>query len=107
MRLLEATKEQCADYDKKARHPLNRACSYPSPSTGANYNLIDKVECNLGNRISACKRLNLPAFSHRSFRRMFIVRAIEKGVPVHVIAQWQGHSGRSELILDTYSYCKA
>jgi hypothetical protein len=32
---------------------------------------------------------HLPVFFHRSFRRMFIVRTIEKGVPVHVIAQYQ------------------
>src|SRR5207253_1100855 len=29
---------------------------------------------------AACRRLKLPAYSHRSFRRMFITRAIELGV---------------------------
>jgi integrase len=53
---------------------------------------------------AACKRLKLPPFSHRSFRRMFITRAIEKGVDVKVIAEWQGHKDGGKLILDTYSH---
>jgi hypothetical protein len=35
---------------------------------------------------------------------MFITRAIEKGVDVKVIAQWQGHQDSGKLILDTYSH---
>ena len=53
---------------------------------------------------AACKRLELPAYSHRSFRRMFITRAIERGVDVKVIAEWQGHRDGGKLILDTYSH---
>jgi integrase len=53
---------------------------------------------------AACKRLKMPAFSHRSFRRMFITRAIERGVDVKVIAEWQGHKDGGKLILDTYSH---
>ena len=53
---------------------------------------------------AACNRLKLPAYSHRSFRRMFITRAIEKGVDVKVIAEWQGHKDGGKLILDTYSH---
>jgi integrase len=52
----------------------------------------------------ACGRLGLPAFSQRSLRRMFITRAIEKGVDVKVIAEWQGHKDGGKLILDTYSH---
>src|SRR5207249_11964206 len=52
----------------------------------------------------ACRRLELPLFSQRSFRRMFITRAIEKGVDVKVIAEWQGHRDGGKLILDTYSH---
>jgi integrase len=52
----------------------------------------------------ACRRLGLPAFSQRSLRRMFITRAIELGVDVKVIAQWQGHRDGGKLILDTYSH---
>jgi integrase len=55
---------------------------------------------------SACKRLKLPACSHRSFRRMFITRAIELGVDVKVIAEWQGHRDGGQLILSTYSHVR-
>jgi integrase len=53
---------------------------------------------------AACKRLKLPAYSHRAFRRMFITRAIERGVDVKVIAEWQGHKDGGKLILETYSH---
>jgi integrase len=52
----------------------------------------------------ACRRLGLALFSQRSLRRMFITRAIEKGVDVKVIADWQGHRDGGKLILDTYSH---
>ena len=35
---------------------------------------------------------------------MFITRAIEKGVDVKVLAEWQGHRDGGKLILDTYSH---
>jgi hypothetical protein len=37
---------------------------------------------------------------------MFITRAIEKGVDVKVVAQWQGHRDGGKLILDTYSHVR-
>ncbi len=52
----------------------------------------------------SCNRLGLPSFTHRSLRRMFITRAIELGVDVKVIAEWQGHRDGGKLILDTYSH---
>jgi integrase len=62
---------------------------------------IDQARKALAN---ACKRLDLPPFTHRSLRRMFITRAIEKGVDVKVIAEWQGHRDGGKLILQTYSH---
>ena len=53
---------------------------------------------------AACKRLRFQNFTHRSLRRMFITRLIEKNVDVKVIAKWQGHRDGGKLILDTYSY---
>jgi integrase len=50
----------------------------------------------------ACKRLGYPPFSQRSLRRMFITNAIQKGVDIRLIAQWQGHRDNGELILRTY-----
>jgi integrase len=52
----------------------------------------------------ACRRLGYPPFSQRSFRRMFITRAIERGVDVKVISLWQCHADGGKLILDTYSH---
>lgn len=49
----------------------------------------------------------MPAYGHRSFRRTFITRAIERGVDVKVIAAWQGHSDGGKLILDTQSHVRA
>ena len=55
---------------------------------------------------AACKRLKLPDYSHRSFRRMFIVRAIKLGVDVKVVSEWQGHRDGGQLILSTYSHVR-
>jgi integrase len=55
---------------------------------------------------ASCRRLGFPSFTHRSLRRMFITRAIEKGVDVKVIAEWQGHRDGGKLILATYSHVR-
>jgi integrase len=55
---------------------------------------------------SACERLSFPGYTSRSFRRLFITTAIERGVDVKVIAQWQGHRDGGKLILDTYSHVR-
>ena len=49
----------------------------------------------------ACRRLNYPAFTPRSFRRAFIIRALEKGIDPRVVAAWQGHRDAT-LILRVY-----
>jgi integrase len=64
---------------------------------------ISEARKALGN---ACKRLGFPNFTHRSLRRMFITRAIELGVDVKVIADWQGHRDGGMLILRTYSHVR-
>jgi integrase len=56
---------------------------------------------------NACKRLGFPQFTHRSLRRMFITRAIERGIDVKVISEWQGHRDGGRLILATYSHVNA
>lgn len=53
---------------------------------------------------AACKRLELPAYSQRAMRRMFITRAIQKRIDVKTIAEWQGHKDGGKLILDTYGH---
>jgi integrase len=52
----------------------------------------------------ACRRLGYAAFSQRSLRRMFITRAIQLGIDVKTISEWQGHKDGGKLILDAYSH---
>jgi integrase len=54
----------------------------------------------------ACKRLGFPQFTHRSLRRMFVTRALEKGIDVQTIAKWQGHRDSGQLILSTYGHVR-
>lgn len=53
---------------------------------------------------AACRRLRMPSYSQRSLRRMFITRALQKGIDVKTIAKWQGHKDGGKLILSTYSH---
>jgi integrase len=55
---------------------------------------------------NACARLEFPAFSHRSLRRMFITRALEIGIDVQTIARWQGHRDSGQLLLKTYAHVR-
>jgi integrase len=52
---------------------------------------------------NACRRLTFPAFSQRSFRRMFVTEALRKGISVKILADLQGHTDGGKLILQTYS----
>jgi integrase len=65
-----------------------------------------KIESARKALANACRRLGLPSFTHRSLRRMFVTRAIEKGIDVKVIAEWQGHQDGGKLILQTYSHVR-
>ena len=52
---------------------------------------------------NACKRLNLPKYSARAFRRMFVTRCLELGIDAQTIASWQGHRDGGQLILRVYA----
>jgi integrase len=52
---------------------------------------------------AACQRLNLPKYSARAFRRMFITRCLELGIDAQTIASWQGHRDGGQLILKVYA----
>jgi len=52
---------------------------------------------------AACKRLNLPKYSARALRRMFITRCLELGIDAQTIASWQGHRDGGQLILKVYA----
>jgi integrase len=55
----------------------------------------------------ACARLSFPNFTQRSLRRFFITNAIERGVDVQTISQWQGHADGGKLILEIYGHVRA
>jgi len=78
---------------------LERLCDGKAHDEGV-FKILDAKKALAG----ACRRLGYPSFSQRSLRRMFITRAIEKGVDVKVIAEWQGHRDGGKLILETYSH---
>ncbi|MEO6053705.1 MAG: tyrosine-type recombinase/integrase [Chthoniobacterales bacterium] len=53
---------------------------------------------------AACHRLDFPHFTLRSLRRMFITRALMRGVDVQTASRWQGHSDGGALLLRTYAH---
>jgi integrase len=64
---------------------------------------------------SACLRLGFirqkgdrgtARYSSRSLRRLFITMALERGVDVGVVADWQGHKDGGKLILSTYRHAR-
>lgn len=67
--------------------------------------LLDISECKHALE-SACRKLGYPHFTQRSLRRMFITDALERGVDVKTISEWQGHRDGGKLILDTYSHIR-
>ena len=83
----------------QVRPLLERLCEGKAHDEGM-FRISDAKKALAG----ACRRLGYPPFSQRSLRRMFITRAIERGVDVKVIAEWQGHKDGGKLILDTYSH---
>ncbi|HEY6675654.1 MAG TPA: tyrosine-type recombinase/integrase [Terrimicrobium sp.] len=78
------------------------ASAHNSSPNSKVFSVVDAKKALAG----ACARLKLPNYSSRAFRRLFITTAIERGVDVKVIAQWQGHQDGGKLILDTYSHVR-
>jgi integrase len=83
----------------QARPLLEKLCKEKS-----NGDYVFKLRDGKKALAGACRRLNLPPFTQRALRRMFVTHAIERGVDVKVIAEWQGHKDGGKLILSTYSH---
>lgn len=62
---------------------------------------VDDVKKGL---VNACKRLGLPQYSPRDFRKARIVSFLRKGISVETIAKWQGHKDNGVLIRKTYAW---
>lgn len=88
---------------ERRRVAAAKACGHASPPPDMKVFEVADAKKALA---AACARLNLPKYSSRAFRRMFITTALERGVDVKVVAQWQGHRDGGKLILDTYSHVR-
>jgi len=89
---------------EKRRDAAAEASGLPSPAPDMKVFRVADAKKALA---AACRRLNVPNYSSRAFRRMFITTALERGVDVKVVAEWQGHRDGGKLILDTYSHVRA
>ena len=86
----------------QARPLIEKLCDGKKP-----HQHLFEINQARGALANACKRLDYPQYTQRGLRRMFITRAIEKGIDVKVIAQWQGHKDSGVLILQTYSHVRS
>ena len=55
---------------------------------------------------NACKKAELPNFTHHNMRHYFCSNAIEAGVNFKVIAGWLGHSDGGVLVAKTYGHLR-
>lgn len=55
---------------------------------------------------SACRKANLPDFTHHTLRHYFVSNAIEAGVDFKVIASWVGHKDGGILVAKTYGHLR-
>jgi integrase len=53
---------------------------------------------------NACRRLQMPAYSPRDFRKARIVDLLRKGITPETLSKWQGHRDNGVLIRRTYSW---
>lgn len=54
----------------------------------------------------ACKKANLPDFTHHTLRHYFVSNAIEAGVDFKTIAAWVGHKDGGLLVAKTYGHLR-
>jgi integrase len=55
---------------------------------------------------SACRRLNLPHFSHHDFRHFFATTCIESGVDIPTLSRWLGHKDGGALAMRVYGHLR-
>ena len=55
---------------------------------------------------NACKKANLPDFTHHCLRHYFCSNAIEAGIDFKVIAGWLGHKDGGVLVARTYGHLR-
>lgn len=55
---------------------------------------------------TACKKAELPEFTHHSLRHFFVSNAIEVGIDFKTIAAWIGHKDGGLLVAKTYGHLR-
>jgi len=52
----------------------------------------------------ACKKLELPIFTHHDFRHYFATTCIEEGVDIPTVSRWLGHADGGALAMKRYGH---
>lgn len=55
---------------------------------------------------TACKRLELPNFTHHDFRHFFATTCIESGVDIPTISKWLGHKDGGAVAMRVYGHLR-
>ena len=55
---------------------------------------------------TACRKLNLPTFTHHDFRHLFATTCIESGVDIPTVSRWLGHKDGGALAMKVYGHLR-
>ena len=55
---------------------------------------------------TACKKLNIPRFTHHDLRHLFATRCIESGVDIPTVSRWLGHKDGGALAMKVYGHLR-
>ena len=55
---------------------------------------------------TACRRLDLPHFTHHDFRHFFATTCIEAGVDIPTVSRWLGHKDGGALAMRVYGHLR-
>lgn len=53
---------------------------------------------------TACKKSNIPRFTHHDLRHLFATRCIESGVDIPTVSRWLGHKDGGALAMKVYGH---
>jgi integrase len=67
---------------------------------------VAKIDSAKTAMMNACKKLNLPNFTHHHLRHFFCSNAIEAGIDFKAIAGWLGHKDGGLLVAKTYGHLR-
>lgn len=55
---------------------------------------------------TACRRLDIPQFTHHDFRHFFATTCIESGVDIPTVSRWLGHKDGGALAMKVYGHLR-